>query len=146
MALRRLVRVLLVAPLLAAATACVPQDGAPKAASAAISPAPALQSTAPAAPPAPATAPATKITTDLTMPRSSIGMATYRCSGGMISIQNLGTSLRVAGPDGWTEEFAASPANQSSRYQAAATHDAVVIDGREALLMKKGSTPLTCRR
>ncbi|WP_342634078.1 hypothetical protein [Mesorhizobium tamadayense] len=64
----------------------------------------------------------------------------------MISIQNLGTSLRVAGPDGWTEEFTASPANQSSRYQAAATHDAVVIDGREALLMKKGATPLTCRR
>lgn len=81
------------------------------------------------------------------MPRSGIGMATYRCgNGGMISIQNLGTSLRVAGPDGWTEEFAASPANQSSRYQAAATHDAVVIDGREALVMKKGSTPLTCRR
>lgn len=74
-------------------------------------------------------------------------MATYRCgNGGMISIQNLGSSLRVAGADGWTEEFAASPANQSSRYQAAATHDAVVIDGREALVMKKGSTPLTCRR
>ncbi|TGP83901.1 hypothetical protein EN865_33695, partial [bacterium M00.F.Ca.ET.222.01.1.1] len=81
-----------------------------------------------------------------TAPRSAIGMATYRCNGSVISIQNLGTSLRVAGPDGWTEEFAASPANQSSRYQAAATHDAVVIDGREALLMKKGSTPLTCRR
>ncbi|WP_348628860.1 hypothetical protein [Mesorhizobium sp. M1E.F.Ca.ET.063.01.1.1] len=80
------------------------------------------------------------------MPRSSIGMATYKCgNGGMISIQNLGTSLRVAGPDGWTEEFAASPANQSSRYQAA-THDAIVIDGGEALVMKKGSRPLTCRR
>ncbi|TIX64918.1 MAG: hypothetical protein E5V33_09045, partial [Mesorhizobium sp.] len=89
---------------------------------------------------------AARITTDLTAPRSAVGMATYKCNGGTISIQNLGTSLRVAGPDGWTEEFAASPANQSSRYQAAATHDAVVIDGREALLMKKGSTPLTCRR
>lgn len=73
-------------------------------------------------------------------------MATYKCgNGGMISIQNLGTSLRVAGPDGWTEEFAASPPNQSSRYQAA-THDAIVIDGGEALVMKKGSRPLTCRR
>ncbi|RWC91945.1 MAG: hypothetical protein E5V58_11725 [Mesorhizobium sp.] len=146
MGLRRLVRGLLLAPLLAAAAACVPQDGAPKAASAAVSPAPAQQATAPAAPPAPAAAPAAKITTDLTAPRSAVGMATYRCNGSVISIQNLGTSLRVAGPDGWTEEFAASPANQSSRYQAAATHDAVVIDGREALLMKKGSTPLTCRR
>ncbi|RVD72421.1 MAG: hypothetical protein EOS58_04805 [Mesorhizobium sp.] len=146
MALRHLVRGLLLAPLLAAAAACVPQDGAPKAASAAVSPASAQQATVPAAPPAPATASAARITTDLTVPQSSRGMATYRCNGGTISIQNLGTSLRVAGPDGWTEEFAASPANQSSRYQAATTHDAVVIDGREALLMKKGSTPLTCRR
>lgn len=73
-------------------------------------------------------------------------MATYRCgNGGMITIQNLGTSLRVVGPDGGSEEFAASPANQSSRYQAA-THDAIVIDGREALVMKKGSTPQTCTR
>ncbi|MDX8467882.1 hypothetical protein RFM26_19490 [Mesorhizobium sp. VK23B] len=157
MAFGRMVRVSLVVPLLVAAAACVPQNGAPKAADAAspaVSPAPTPQPAAPAAgaaatPATPATAapPATKIITDLTVPRSGVGTATYRCgNGGMISIQNLGTSLRVAGPDGWTEEFAASPANQSSRYQAAATHDAVVIDGREALVMKRGSTPLTCRR
>jgi hypothetical protein len=163
------VRVSITIPLLLAAAACVPQDGAPKAASAAppaASPAPAAQSTAPVAPPAaampplPATAPAsataktpatpapaTKIVTDLTVPRSGIGTATYRCgNGGMITIQNLGSSLRVVRPDGTTEEFAASPANQSSRYQEAATHDAIVIDGREALVMKRGSTPQTCRR
>ncbi|TIX33189.1 MAG: hypothetical protein E5V37_05000, partial [Mesorhizobium sp.] len=124
-------------------------------------PALAQQSAASATPPAPpasqmpqeATAPktsapqATKIITDLTVPRSGIGTATYRCgNGGMITIQNLGSSLRVARPDGSTEEFAASPANQSSRYQEAATHDAIVIDGREALVMKRGSTPQTCRR
>ncbi|WP_348640945.1 hypothetical protein [Mesorhizobium sp. B2-4-17] len=63
----------------------------------------------------------------------------------MITIQSLGTSVRAVGPDGMTEEFAASPANQTSRYQAA-THDAIVIDGREALVMKKGSTPQTCKR
>ncbi|PBC06926.1 hypothetical protein [Mesorhizobium sp. WSM3859] len=159
------VRVSITIPLLLAAAACVPQDGAPKAASAAppsVSPAPAPQSTAPApsavaTPPLTATAPAsatvktpapaTKIVTDLTVPRSGIGTATYRCgNGGVITIQNLGSSLRVVRPDGSTEEFAASPANQSSRYQEAATHDAIVIDGREALVMKRGSTPQTCRR
>ncbi|MER9304131.1 hypothetical protein NKJ06_25710 [Mesorhizobium sp. M0293] len=140
MALRRTFRVS-VFPLLVIVAACVPQDGAPKAANT-VPPAPAQQSIAAGAPPGAAT----KITTDLTAPRSGIGTATYRCgNNGMIAIQNLGTSLRVVGSDGATEEFAASPANQSSRYQAA-THDAIVIDGREALVMKKGSTPQTCKR
>ena len=158
MAFGRTVGVSLVIPLLLAAAACVPQNGAPKAASTAlpaVSSAPAAQPTAPAAPPisaAPKTpgtspAPATKIITDLTAPRSTVGTATYRCgNGGTITIQHLGSSLRVLGPDGAAEEFAASPANQSSRYQEAATHDAIVIDGREALVMKRGSTPQTCRR
>ncbi|WP_027037416.1 hypothetical protein [Mesorhizobium ciceri] len=130
-------------PLLVIVAACVPQDSAPKAVNTVVvSPASAQQSVTAAAPPTAAT----KIITDLTAPRSGIGTATYRCgNNGVISIQNLGTSLRVVGSDGATEEFAASPANQSSRYQAA-THDAIVIDGREALVMKKGSTPQTCKR
>ncbi|RWC55950.1 hypothetical protein [Mesorhizobium sp.] len=141
MALRRPIWVS-VFPLLVIVAACVPQNSAPKAANTVVSPAPAQQSVAAAAPPAAAT----KIITDLTAPRSGIGTATYRCgNNGTIAIQNLGTSLRVVGSDGATEEFAASPANQSSRYQAA-THDAIVIDGREALVMKKGSTPQTCKR
>ncbi|UCI26987.1 hypothetical protein [Mesorhizobium sp. B2-8-5] len=160
------VRVSIIIPLLLAAAACVPQDGAPKSADAAplpASPAPNQQPAAPAAtsipatPPVPAAvsvptaakrpAPPTKIITDLTTPRSGIGTATYRCgNGGLITMQNLGSSLRVVRPDGTTEDFAASPANQSSRYQEAATHDAIVIDGREALVMKRGSTPQTCRR
>lgn len=133
-------------PLLAIVAACVPQDGAPKASntlSPAVSPAPAQQSMAAVAPPASAT----KITTDLTAPRSTVGMATYGCgNGSAITIQNLGSSLHVIEPDGATEEFVASPANQSSRYQEAATHNAIVIDGREALVMKRGSTPQTCKR
>ncbi|MGX5801567.1 hypothetical protein ACWGS9_10015 [Bradyrhizobium sp. Arg314] len=158
------VRVSITIPLLLAAAACVPQDNAPKAANAAPPPvlsAPTQQSAAagaapiPATPPVSATAkmpatpapPTTKTITDLTVPRSGIGTATYRCgNGGMITIQNLGASLRVVRPDGTAEEFAASPANQSSRYQEAATHDAIVIDGREALVMKRGSTPQTCKR
>ncbi|MDX8442816.1 hypothetical protein [Mesorhizobium australafricanum] len=158
------VRASITIPLLLAAAACVPQDSAPKAANAApppVLPAPSQQSAATGAPPIPATPPAsatakapatpapptTKTITDLTVPRSGIGTATYRCgNGGMITIQNLGSSLRVVRPDGTAEEFAASPANQSSRYQETATHDAIVIDGREALVMKRGSTPQTCKR
>jgi hypothetical protein len=162
------VRVSIAIPLLLAAAACVPQDNAPKAANVAapaVLPATTTPSAAasaaapvPSTPAYPATAPAiaapktpapppTKTITDLTVPRSGIGTATYRCgNGGMITIQNLGSSLRVVRPDGTAEEFAASPANQSSRYQEAATHDAIVIDGREALVMKRGSTPQTCRR
>jgi hypothetical protein len=134
-------------PLLVIVTACVPQDGGPKAANT-VSPAPAQQAIAAAAPPSSAPpAPATKITTDLTAPRSAVGTATYGCgNGSAITIQNLGSSLRVIEPGGATEEFVASPANQSSRYQEAATHNAIVIDGREALVMKRGSTPQTCKR
>jgi hypothetical protein len=147
MSFGRAVRVSLVVPLLLAAAACVPQDGAPKAAKTVppvAPPAVAQQPTAPAKAPPPS---ATKITTDLTAPRPVMGAGTYRCgNGGTITIQNLGSSLRVVRPDGATEEFAASPANQSSRYQEAATHDAIVIDGREALVMKKGSTPQSCTR
>lgn len=76
---------------------------------------------------------------------SQIGTATYSCAdGGMMTIQNLGTSVRLLGPDGVMEELPASPADQNSRYGAA--HDAIVLDGREALVMKGGQTPLTCTR
>lgn len=71
--------------------------------------------------------------------------ATYNCAdGGMMTIQNLGTSIRLLGADGFDEELPASPPNQRSRYGEA--HDAIVIDGREALVMKGGQTPLTCTR
>lgn len=166
----QMVRVSITIPLLLAAAACVPQESAPKA-NAALPPASAQQIAAPATSlpptaPAPSALPATvaspasvappkpgaprpaatRIVTDLTAPRSGVGTATYRCGGGgTVSIQNLGGSLHVVGADGWTEDFAASPANQNSRYQAV-THDAIVIDGREALVMKKGSTPRTCTR
>ncbi|QKD01096.1 hypothetical protein [Mesorhizobium loti] len=132
-------------PLMIVVAACVPQDGAPKVANPA---APAQQSSATVAAPASTPpAPATKTITDLTAPRSTVGTATYGCgNGSAITIQNLGSSLRVIEPNGVTEEFLASPANQSSRYQETATHNAIVIDGREALVMKRGSTPQTCKR
>ncbi len=76
---------------------------------------------------------------------SQPGTATYNCAdGGMMTLQNLGTSVRILGPDGVVEELPASPANQRSRYGQA--HDAIVLDGREALVVKGGQTPLACAR
>lgn len=81
--------------------------------------------------------------TDVSAPQPRT--ATYNCAdGGRMTIENLGTSLHVLGSDGTSEDLQASPANQNSRYQQA--HDAIVIDGREALVMKAGSTPVTCKR
>lgn len=118
MALRRKIRVTLALLPLCAAAACVSQTNAPNGARA-----------------------------DLTGTTSSQpGTATYSCAdGGMMTIQNLGGSIRVLGPDGAiNEELPASPAGQNSRYGEA--HDAIVIDGRDALVMKGGATPLPCTR
>lgn len=72
-------------------------------------------------------------------------IANYACdNGGSITIRNVGTSIRLLGPNGVEEDLPASPANQKSRYGE--THDAIVLDGREALVMRSGHTPLTCTR
>lgn len=71
--------------------------------------------------------------------------ATYKCAdGGTMTVENLGSAVRVAGPGGFDEELPASPANQNSRFGA--NHDAIVIDGREALVMKGGTSPIACTR
>ncbi|WP_256752015.1 hypothetical protein [Mesorhizobium sp. Mes31] len=132
MALRRTFRVTLALSLLLIAVGCVPQNNEPKAGnkvatSASLSPAASAGGTV----------------TDVTTPQPRT--ATYNCAdGGRMTIENLGTSLHVLGPDGASEDLQASPANQNSRYEQA--HDAIVIDGREALVMKAGSTPVTCKR
>jgi len=71
--------------------------------------------------------------------------ATYNCADGdRMTIENLGTSIRLLGSDGLAEELPASPADQRSRYGEA--HEAIVLEGREALVMKGGQPPLTCTR
>lgn len=73
------------------------------------------------------------------------GTATYNCAdGSMMTIHNLGTAIRILGPDGDDEELPAAPANQRSRYGLGV--DAVVLDGREALVVKGRHPPLTCTR
>ncbi|MFD1982189.1 hypothetical protein ACFSOZ_05730 [Mesorhizobium newzealandense] len=114
MALRRTFQVTLALSPLFVAMACVPQNNSQKAA-----------------------------VTDVSAPQPRT--ATYTCAdGGRMTIENLGTSVRVLGADGVSEDLPASPANQHSRFGQ--EHDAIVIDGREALVMKAGSTPVTCTR
>lgn len=84
---------------------------------------------------------ATLVAKDTPQPRT----ATYNCAdGGMMTIENVGTAIRVLGPDGISEELPASPAGQNSRFGVA--HDAIVIDGREVLVMKGNATPIPCTR
>lgn len=83
-------------------------------------------------------------------------IATYDCGeDGQIRIENLGGMVRVHEPvvaradeDGPAAaapiELAAAPPGQQSRYGS--NGYALVVEGREALWMKAGKTPLTCTR
>lgn len=72
-------------------------------------------------------------------------LATYRCgNAGDLRVENGGTSVRVGFGDDAPVELAAAPPGQRSRYGAEGY--ALVLDEREALWMKAGKTPLTCRR
>jgi hypothetical protein len=71
--------------------------------------------------------------------------ATYSCAdGGMITIENLGGSVRILGAGDEAIELPASPASQRSRYGEQPY--ALVLEGNEALFMKNGEEPLTCIR
>jgi hypothetical protein len=72
-------------------------------------------------------------------------VASYDCGdGARITVENLGPVVRVVDTDGSSLELPAAPASQNSRFGAGA--DAIVIEGREALLMRGRHTPLTCTR
>jgi hypothetical protein len=72
-------------------------------------------------------------------------MASYTCAGGaLVTVENFGSSVRVVGPEGESLDLPASPATQRNRYGEAS--DAIVIEGREALFMRRGHEPLTCMR
>lgn len=71
--------------------------------------------------------------------------ATYACAdGGMMTIENFGSSVRITGASNEPIELPASPAAQRTRYGEQPY--AVVIEGRDALFMKSGDEPLTCTR
>lgn len=72
-------------------------------------------------------------------------LAIYRCGDeGDLRIENGGSSVRVSFGDADPVELAAAPPGQRSRYGADGY--ALVLEDREALWMKAGKVPLTCRR
>lgn len=72
-------------------------------------------------------------------------LATYNCGeDGSLTVENFRTSVHLTEPDGTSVDLPASPPTQQSRFGEAPY--ALVLEGNEALLMKSGNEPLTCRR
>ena len=72
-------------------------------------------------------------------------LATYNCGeGGSLTVENFRSSVHLTEPDGTSVDLPAAPPTQQSRFGEAPY--ALVLEGNEALLMKSGNEPLTCRR
>jgi membrane-bound inhibitor of C-type lysozyme len=72
-------------------------------------------------------------------------LATFRCDGGAtLKVESLGSSVNVTQDNGSTVSLPALPAGSRSRYSEGQT--ALVFNGREALLMITGKSPLECKR
>jgi hypothetical protein len=70
--------------------------------------------------------------------------STFRCTGGVtLQVENLGSSVNVTSPGGASVSLPAL-AGSRSRYSEGQT--AMVFNGREALFMVTGKTPLECKR
>lgn len=71
--------------------------------------------------------------------------ATYNCGeDGTITVENMRTAVRLVEPQGDSYDLPASPPTQTSRYGEGGL--ALVVEDREALWMKAGKEPMTCRR
>lgn len=83
------------------------------------------------------------MTASAEMPRP--GSPAYRCGGGRtLLIENRRSSVVMQDPDGQNLTLPASPAGQTNRYGKKPY--ALVLEGNEALFMKPGKSPYTCKR
>lgn len=81
------------------------------------------------------------IETGSIQPRS----ASYNCGDdGAITLENTRAAVRLTEADGTSYDLPASPPAQLSRYGEGLY--ALVLEGREALWMKSGKEPMTCKR
>lgn len=72
-------------------------------------------------------------------------MARYDCGGdGSITVEAMTSGVRLSEAEGDSFDLPASPPNQATRFGESGY--ALVIEGREALWMKAGKEPMTCRR
>lgn len=71
--------------------------------------------------------------------------ASYNCGdNGAITLENTRTMVRLTEADGNSYDLPAAPPAQLSRYGEGLY--ALVLEGREALWMKSGKEPMTCKR
>ena len=72
-------------------------------------------------------------------------LSTFRCKGGAsLKVENLGSSVKVTQDNGSAISLSALPAGSRSRYSEGQA--ALVFNGRDALFMITGRTPLECKR
>ncbi len=71
--------------------------------------------------------------------------AQFSCDNGeVLRVENLGGSVSLTKADGVVTVLPALPAGSRSRYSEGQT--ALVLDGRTALFMETGQSPLECKR
>ena len=71
--------------------------------------------------------------------------STFRCTGGAtLKVESLGARVNVTQDNGSIVSLPALPTGSRSRYSEGQT--ALVFNGREALFMITGKTPLECKR
>ncbi|MFC3221033.1 hypothetical protein ACFOEZ_18625 [Tianweitania populi] len=72
-------------------------------------------------------------------------MATYSCGeDGSITVENLGSAVRVQGTDGASIDLPAAPPTQNARFGG--SNQAIVLEDGEALYMVAGKPTLSCKR
>jgi hypothetical protein len=72
-------------------------------------------------------------------------LATYSCGeDGSITVQSLGSAVRVLGTDGVAVDLPAAPPTQTARFGG--TSQAIVLEDGEALYMVAGKPTLSCQR
>jgi len=71
--------------------------------------------------------------------------ATYDCGeDGSITVEAMQSAVRLVEAEGTSYDLPASPPTQASRFGEG--NVALVVEGGEALWMKAGREPMTCRR
>lgn len=85
-------------------------------------------------------------TSDFSDPREpQPRVAAYNCGAeGSLTVENFQTSVHVISSRGMDVELPASPPGSRSRYGEAPY--ALLLNGREALWLETGKSPLSCRR
>lgn len=72
-------------------------------------------------------------------------VATYSCGeDGSITVESLGSAVRVLGTDGSAVDLPAAPPTQTARFGG--SNRAIVLEEGEALYMVSGKPTLSCKR